>query len=350
MNGNELTVRSENKMVSKDTWNTLYSQAAEIIKSGFLPPSIKTPAQAIAVILTGRELGIGMMEAFRGIHIIDNRPSISPQLMMSLIYNSGVAENIKIESTATCCTVSGNRKGHSTITAKFTTEDAKNMGLLFRDNWKKQQQNMLRWRAISAWARITCPDVIGGLYTPEELENSTDIVGKDVSALEMSEKVNTNPDEYDKFREEVMAGIMDSINLTTTTQDLSSIRKQYEKEIGLLNDEDRAYIQERFDSQFQALVGGLPGEVVVEEEKVDETGQETPKKAYPGAKLSLEEMEVWAKEWIPQAIKEIDACDTTAKLTVWKNQNTENMMKLLKEYREYVQVYLKSAIQNRGKV
>src|SRR3990167_8278033 len=132
MNGNELTTRSENKMVTDQTWNTLYKQAAEIIKSGFLPPSIKTPAQAIAVILTGRELGIGMMEAFRGIHIIDNRPSISPQLMMSLIYNSGVAENIKIESTEAYCSISGNRKGQPIITVKFTEEDAKNLGLLFK--------------------------------------------------------------------------------------------------------------------------------------------------------------------------------------------------------------------------
>ena len=48
MNGKDLTVRSENKMVSADTWKLMMEQGTELIKSGFLPSSIKTPAQAIA--------------------------------------------------------------------------------------------------------------------------------------------------------------------------------------------------------------------------------------------------------------------------------------------------------------
>ena len=319
MNGNELTTRSENKMVTDQTWNTLYKQAAEIIKSGFLPPSIKTPAQAIAVILTGRELGIGMMEAFRGIHIIDNRPSISPQLMMSLIYNSGVAENIKIESTATECIVSGNRKGQPAVTIKFTTEDAKSMGLLFRDNWKKQQQNMLRWRAISAWARLTCPDVIGGLYTPEELENSDDVIGKNEATLELSEKLNTDTAAYDTWREVTTTAILDDLAACKIDSDVRRVNRKYQKDIGQMLDEDRQYCLDQIDSRLQEIItdAGPKGEPIIkEEEKEAVMAQETPNKATP--EEILEAKEKHSQEFGRQAVADINTCKTKAALNVLK--------------------------------
>lgn len=359
MNSQDLTVRSENKMVSKDTWNTLYQQAAEIIKSNFLPSSIKTPAQAIAVILTGRELGIGMMEAFRGIHIIDNRPSISPQLMMSLIYNSGIAENIKIESTPADCTVSGNRKGQPPVVVKFTEEDAKNLGLLFKDNWKKQKQNMLRWRAISAWARLTCPDVIGGLYTPEELENSDDVVGKDVSALDMSEKIHGSAENYDRWAQEIKTKILDDILTCETAEQLSHVKKQYAEDMGRLMDEDRAYIQERFDSQFQNIVSSeAEPEIQPSGEAIDrKTGQEveleekapvivigSENKGPKDPNADLITREAFGKEFLPKVVKELELCHTRAQITMFKNKIVQDRMKLLPEAKEYLDALIKQAL------
>lgn len=342
MNGQDLTIRSENKMVSNETWNTLYKQAAEIIKSGFLPPSIKTPAQAIAVILTGRELGIGMMEAFRGIHIIDNRPSISPQLMMSLIYNSGVAENIKINSQSDFCEISGNRKGQPAITVKFTKEDAINLGLLYRDNWKKQQQNMLRWRAISAWARLACPDVIGGLYTPEELESSEDTMGKDASALDLSEKLNADPALYEKWVQEIKTQILDDIFACTTSEQLSHVKKNYEVDIGRLMDEDRNYILGEFDSQFQAIISEKEVETssTIAENKT-ETPIIVPQTTPTDPNALLAEQEAFGQEFLKKVVTELALCNTRAQLNLFKNKHIQDRLKLLKEHKEYYDALLK---------
>jgi hypothetical protein len=47
--------------------------------------------------------------------------------------------------------------------------DASAMGLVGKDNWKKQPVVMLKWRAISACCRVVFPDVIQGMYMTEEL-------------------------------------------------------------------------------------------------------------------------------------------------------------------------------------
>ena len=44
------------------------------------------------------------------------------------------------------------------------------MGLTSKDNYKKQPGTMLQWRAISAVARLACPEALYGVaYTADEL-------------------------------------------------------------------------------------------------------------------------------------------------------------------------------------
>ena len=46
------------------------------------------------------------------------------------------------------------------------------MGLTSKDNYRKQPGTMLQWRAITAVARLACPEALYGIvYTPDELED-----------------------------------------------------------------------------------------------------------------------------------------------------------------------------------
>ena len=49
---------------------------------------------------------------------------------------------------------------------------AKEMGISAKDNWIKQPENMMRWRAVSEAARFVFPDAIMNLYTPDEIEEA----------------------------------------------------------------------------------------------------------------------------------------------------------------------------------
>ena len=155
-------------------------------------------ADVFLVMMKGLELGLEPMAAIDVIHIISGKPSLSPQGMLSLIHRSGKLDSLKIDSKPTQCTVTMQR-GHNTYVGTFTLENAKAMGLAEKDNWKKQPEVMLKWRAVSAVCREAFPDVIQGVYPPEELDpglpvdgNGTIIEVVDFTSQEDAEDVPQN--------------------------------------------------------------------------------------------------------------------------------------------------------------
>lgn len=141
-----------------------------LLRSGMLPSAIRSPEAAVTIILKGRELGIPPLEAFAGITVIQGKPTVSPQLMLSLIFRSGQIVGVpRIEDDGTTCTVTMTRKGGEPHSESFGVAEAKGLGLSGKDNWIKQPKTMRKWRAIAACARIVFPDVIGGMYLHEEL-------------------------------------------------------------------------------------------------------------------------------------------------------------------------------------
>ena len=141
-----------------------------LLKSGFLPAAIRTKEQAAAIILTGQELDLPPMLSLREVNVIQGKPTLSAQLMLTLAYTRipGFKANV-IESTDTRCLVEFIRPGQKPYQHEFTMQDAEALKLLEKDNWKKQRKTMIRWRCISSGLRITAPDAIAGFYTAEEI-------------------------------------------------------------------------------------------------------------------------------------------------------------------------------------
>jgi hypothetical protein len=168
--------------INRDDWTVLREQADMLIKSNFLPQSIKAPEQAIAIILQGRELGIGAMAALQTINVIQGKPTVSPQLMLALINRSGQMEDMKMDSNGKAAVCMMKRKGRIPHTVKFGEEEAKALGLFGKDNYKKQPGTMYQWRAVAMCARVVFPDVILGLYTPDEMGADVDLETGDIPA------------------------------------------------------------------------------------------------------------------------------------------------------------------------
>lgn len=157
--------------IERGTWQTMVEQAATLVKSGFLPAHIKTPEQAVAVMLTGQELGIPAMTALRTVAVIQGKVTLQAELMAALIERDYGANALRVEETDdTACLVSYHKPGwperkHYT----FTIEDAKQAGL-GGVNWQKYPAAMLRARCISAVAKMAFQATLGGIYTPEEMD------------------------------------------------------------------------------------------------------------------------------------------------------------------------------------
>ena len=155
---------------SIDLFRQYQEQAEVLLKTGFLPAHIKTPEQAGAVVLIGRELGIPMMYALRKIYVIQGTPCLAAELMLALAQRTGELDDCRIEHEGDICTVTIKRKGRKSLhSTMFSMEDARKLGLADKDNWKKQPKVMRQWRALSANLRVMFPDATGGLYSLEEI-------------------------------------------------------------------------------------------------------------------------------------------------------------------------------------
>ena len=146
------------QLVSASRWNGTSANADSVL----------------LIFLKGQALGLHPMTALDFIQIIQGKAVLSPQGMLALINRSGFMTAIQVESTETACTVHMQR-GQTVHSETFNLEHAKSMGLVGKDNWKKQPSVMLKWRAISACCRVLFPDVIQGFYTIEVISPDTQV-------------------------------------------------------------------------------------------------------------------------------------------------------------------------------
>lgn len=149
----------------------LHKLAKLLVPTGFLPSSIKTPEQALAVMLKAQELSIPPMYGLSNISVIDGKPTCSAELMLALIYRDHGGDAIAIERTDNDACSIVYRRGSLSAAKRYTfsLDAARHAGLLSRQSWQKYPAAMLRARCISAVARMAFPDSIAGMYTPEEI-------------------------------------------------------------------------------------------------------------------------------------------------------------------------------------
>ena len=167
-------------LVSRESWGALREQATDLVKSQFLKPSIKTPEQAMAVILKGSELGLPPMAALALIDVIQGVTVIEGQGMLALIFGkvSGAIINF-LERTDKICRLEAQRPGGKLTQFSFSMEDAKLADLQNKDNWKKRPRVMLQWRCVAEMAKVVFPDVLAGLYLADEIRDTIDVTPQD---------------------------------------------------------------------------------------------------------------------------------------------------------------------------
>ncbi len=143
-----------------------------LVASRLLPRAIATPEAAFAVIMSGRELGLTVMQSLRSIHIIEGKPTMSADLMVALVKRSSVCRYFSlVESTAERATYETQRRDDPAPTRlSFSLDEARAAGVASKDNWKKFPAAMLRARAASALVRAVYPDVLLGVYDSDSGE------------------------------------------------------------------------------------------------------------------------------------------------------------------------------------
>lgn len=141
-----------------------------------------TSQEAIfAVVMRGRALGMDATTALDGFHVVEGRPSLSAPLMIGLVMRSQVCDYFKCTETtpekATYITHRTDDPDKTPTKLTYTIEQADKAELLKKTkngnttNWHKRPETMLRWRCATELARMVYPDVVAGLYSPDELSD-----------------------------------------------------------------------------------------------------------------------------------------------------------------------------------
>lgn len=140
--------------------------AKTLCESGFLPRAIQKPAQALAIILAGQELGLPPMQSLRQIHVVEGKPVLSAELMLSLFKRQG-GQAKWVESTDDKAVLFLRHPNGDEHTESFTMQEAQRAGVTGKDNWRKYPKAMLKARCISAGIRAL--GEAAGFYMPEEV-------------------------------------------------------------------------------------------------------------------------------------------------------------------------------------
>lgn len=164
--------------VKLTTFNEAMQFAKILVETKFLPESIKTPGQCVAIMLQGQELGIPPMTALQEIYVVKGKPSSSAKLMLGMFLRAGGRhkviradkEHTEIEFT--------HPNGGPPYVSVFTWDMAKQSNLTNGTNYKNWPQDMVWARCVSRGLRRCAPDIIGNLYTPDEMGATIDNRGK----------------------------------------------------------------------------------------------------------------------------------------------------------------------------
>jgi hypothetical protein len=162
----------------RDQWSLMKDQSEILIQSKAIPSAIENLPQAMAILQYGRELGLPPMTSFQNISLIKGKPTLSAHLIGARLKNAGHDYYVKefTDTKVEICFLSKNEKiGEQCFT--YTAEDAKTAGNFNKDNYKKYPKQMLYARCLTLGGRIVAPEVLAGIYAPEEFNEENDSSG-----------------------------------------------------------------------------------------------------------------------------------------------------------------------------
>lgn len=168
---------------------TSMGEAMEIAKlmagGNFVPKHLRgVPGDCLAVVMQAARWGMDPFAVGNKTYFVNDRMAYEAQLVNAVVNSSNVlAGRLKIEwfgeGNNLECEVTGFIKGDpdpKTRRVKISTITTRNSPL-----WKQDPEQQLAYFAQRAWARLHAPEVLLGVYTPDEIES---IPGNRVGAAE----------------------------------------------------------------------------------------------------------------------------------------------------------------------
>jgi 5'-3' exonuclease len=127
---------------------------------------------ALAVILRGREMGLGALTSLDAFHVVEGKPTMSAHLIIARAKEHHDCEYFQCTSASPTAATwkTKNRRNPEPTEVTYTIKQAEQAGLLRRGgNWTARPEEMLVKTAGVILARREYPSAALGLYCPEEM-------------------------------------------------------------------------------------------------------------------------------------------------------------------------------------
>ena len=142
--------------------------ANAIARSGLF--GVKTPDQALAIMLIAQAEGQHPAIAARDYDVIQGKPAKKSEAMLrDFLKSGGKVQWHDLNNTLADATFSHPSGGEVRISWDMNRATAAGLG--GKDNWKKFPRQMLRARVVSEGVRTVCPMATSGMYVPEEVQD-----------------------------------------------------------------------------------------------------------------------------------------------------------------------------------
>ena len=169
---NEL-VKSNAAIAPIANMSEFLSLAEQFEKSGMF--GCTQPGQGAVILSTCLSEGISPFEFMNTYHLIENRPSMKADAMLAKFMQAG--GRYKVLSFSKEKAEGHFAFGDNEITIDLTIKDAQESGLThnakgqWKNNWKNFPRQMLWARVVSSAIRLVAPQIVAGVYTPEEVQD-----------------------------------------------------------------------------------------------------------------------------------------------------------------------------------
>jgi hypothetical protein len=251
-------------------FQSLVVMGDQLRRTGFLPSHIKDGISFAAIVLMGREMGMGTMAACRKLQVIKGTVTERADSQLARFKSCGGRAQFKELTEARAVLVLRHPNGDE-HTETFTIEDAKIAGRASNDNYAKHPKAMLRSRAITAGLKSIGWEGSVGIYDPDEIADTP-------AAEPAREPVVVRP----KF--DAPAPAAEPTTATATDMERSRLAVNRERDIGRL-EQMQSKVEERLKAGFYTpaqaddLFGLINGRIDLLTSDPEDRGQEFPHEA-----------------------------------------------------------------------
>lgn len=191
------------------------------------------PADCLAVTMQAAQWGMNPFAVAQKTHVVNGTLGYEAQLVNAVVSSSNLLTtrlNYKWDgdwskvsgktdkSPSLTVTVWATLKGESeprTLTISMAQAGVRNSPL-----WEQDPRQQLAYLCVKRWARLHAPDVLLGVYTPDELQEAAPRVERDITppastAAGMNQLINSHPDQHheekakktdDRAPEDILSG------------------------------------------------------------------------------------------------------------------------------------------------